>query len=104
MYTKAIKLNNCCVSAQALRKGTKKMTKKEYFMNNAPCALLSISAFACYVLYGIEYSINDYAYIAYETDKGIQSRHRLMIHYTTDGSAFVILHGIRLHISEFCRI
>ena len=77
------------------------MTKKEYFLCNAPLAALRLSYFACYVLYGIEYSINDYAYIAYETDKGIHSYHKLMVHYTADGSAFVILHGRRLHIGEF---
>ena len=79
------------------------MTKKEYFLNNAPCAALYLSYFACYVLYGIE-SIDDYAYIAYKTDKGIQSYHKLMIHYTKYGSAYVILHGKRLHMSEFCRM
>ena len=77
------------------------MTKKEYFMNNAPLAALRLSYFACYVLYGIEYSIKDFAYIAYETDKGVKSYHKLMIRYTTDGSAYVILHGKRLHIAEF---
>ena len=80
------------------------MTKKEYFQKNVPCATLGISAFAYYALYGIEYAINDYAYIAYETDKGIQSYHKLMIHYTKDGSTYVILHGSRLHMSEFSRI
>ena len=80
------------------------MTKKEYFMNNVPCASLNISAFAAYVLYGVEYDINDYAYIAYETDKGIQSYHKLMIHNTKDGNAYVNVHGSRLHISEFCRL
>ena len=82
-------------------KGAKKMTKKEYFMYNAPLAALRLSYFACYVLYGIEYAINDYAYIAYETDKGVQSYHKLMVRYTADGSAYVILHGRRLHIAEF---
>ena len=82
-------------------KGAKKMTKKEYFLYNAPCAALRLSYFACYVLYGIEYSINDFAYIAYETDKGVQSYHKLMVRYTADGSAYVILHGRRLHMAEF---
>ena len=80
------------------------MTKKEYFMNNAPCALLNISAFAAYVLYAVEYDINDYAYIAYVVDNKIQSCHKLMIHNTKDGSAYVNVHGSRLHISEFCRL
>lgn len=77
------------------------MTKKEYFLYNAPLAALRLSYFACYVLYGIEYSINDFAYIAYETDKGVQSFHKLTVRYTADGSAYVILHGRRLHIAEF---
>ena len=80
------------------------MTKKEYFLQNAPGASLNIGAFACYVLYGIEYNINDYAYIAYVVDDKIQSCHKLMVHYTKDGSAYVILRGKRLHISEFCRL
>ena len=78
--------------------------KKEYFMNNVPSAALNISAFAAYVLYGVEHDIDDYAYIAYETNKGIQSYHKLMVHYTAGGKAYVSLHGSRLHISEFCRL
>ena len=77
------------------------MTKKEYFINNAPCASLNISAFAAYVLYGVEYDINDYAYIAYVVDNKIQSYHKLMIHYTAGGKAYINMQGIRLHISEF---
>ena len=77
------------------------MTKKEYFMNNVPVGALNISAFASYVLYGVEYDIDNYAYIAYVVDDKIQSCHKLMIHYTKDGSAYVILQGTRLHISEF---
>lgn len=77
------------------------MTKKEYFQKNAPCAALSISAFEAYVIYGVEFDINDYAYIAYETDKGIQSYHKLLIRYTAEGNPYVILHGRRLHLAEF---
>lgn len=80
------------------------MTKKEYFLNNSPCATLGISAFACYVLYGIEYSINDYAYIAYVVDGKIQSCHKLMIHDTAGGKAYINVHGKRLRLDEFCRI
>ena len=72
--------------------------KKEYFMNNVPVGALNISAFASYVLYGVE---NDYAYIAYVVDDKIQSCHKLMIHYTAGGSAYVNMQGSRLHISEF---
>ena len=80
------------------------MTKKEYFSENIPVAALCISTFACYVLYGIEYDINDYAYIAYKTDTGVQAYHKLMIRYTTGGSAYVLLNGTRLKLAEFCRI
>lgn len=82
------------------------MTKKEYFRTNEPCAALYISVFAYYVLYGIEYGINDYAYIAYETktSNGVQIYHKLLIRYTAGGEAYVLLNGRRLKLSEFCRI
>lgn len=80
------------------------MTKKEYFQNNTPYAALSISAFAAYVLYGVEYDINDYAYIAYVVDGKIQSCHRLMIHDTAGGKAYINVHGSRLMLDEFCKI
>ena len=80
------------------------MTKKEYFQKNAAMAALCTSAFTYYVLYGIEYGINDYAYIAYETDTGIKEYHKLMIHYTAGGDDYVLLNGRRLKLAEFCRI
>ena len=80
------------------------MTAKEYFLNNPPVATYDICAFAHYVLYGIEHDINDYAYIVYENDGGIQSYHRLKIRYTADGSAYVFIHRTKLYMSEFCRI
>lgn len=77
------------------------MTKKEYCEKNPGYAVLPISAFACYIVHGVEYDINDYAYISYETDNRVQSYHKLMIDYTKDGSAFVRLHGKRLYLGEF---
>ena len=77
------------------------MTKKEYFLQNAPCAALSLSVFAGYALYGVE---SDYAYIAYVVDDKIQSCHKLLIHYTAGGKAYINMHGRRLHISEFCSL
>ena len=78
------------------------MTKKEYFLYHLPYAHKCTSASTYYALYGVDYKdINDYAYIAYETHSGIQSMHRLIVHYTKDGSAYVILHGRRLYIAEF---
>ena len=80
------------------------MTKKEYFSENIPVAALCISAFAYYVLYGIEYSVDNYAYITYETDKGVKEYHKLIIRYTTGGDAYVLLNGRRLKLAEFSRI
>ena len=80
------------------------MTKKEYFRTNEPCAALCISAFAYYVFYGIEYGINDYAYITYETDNGIREQHKLLIRYTKNGEPYVLLNGRRLKMSDFCKI
>ena len=80
------------------------MTKKEYFRTNEPYAALCTSAFSYYVIYGVEYGINDYAYIAYETDNGIQEQHKLLIRHTMNGDPYVLLNGMRLKLSEFCRI
>ena len=71
------------------------MTKKEYFMNNAPCAELPLTYVSSYVLYGIEYGINEFAYIAYKHRGTIKSYHKLMLN---------VLHGKRLHMSEFYRV
>ena len=80
------------------------MTKKEYFSENIPVAALCISAFAYYVLYGIEYSVDNYAYITYETDREVKEYHKLIIRYTTSGDAYVLLNGRRLKLAEFSRI
>ena len=76
------------------------MSKKEYFQKNVPVAALCISVFAYYVLYGVD----DYAYITYETDKGVKEYHKLIIRYTTNGDAYVLLNGRRLKLEEFSRI
>ena len=80
------------------------MNKREYFRTNEPCAALCISAFAYYVFYGIEYGINDYAYITYETDDGVQAQHRLLMRHTKSGEPYVLLDGRRLKMSEFDRL
>ena len=80
------------------------MTKKEYCKNNPGMAALATSAFGGYVVHGVEYGINDYAYITYETDNGVQAYHKLMIRHTTGGGAYVLLNGTRLKLAEFCRI
>ena len=80
------------------------MTKKEYFQKNVPVAALYISAFAEYVLYGIEYGINDYAYITYETDNGVQAYHKLLIRYNAHYAAYVVINGNRFYLNDFLRL
>ena len=80
------------------------MTKKEYCKKNPGMAALATSAFSGYVVHGIEYGINDYAYITYETDNGIQAYHKLIIRNTMSGGAYVLLNGTWLKLAEFCRI
>ena len=77
------------------------MTAKEYVLSNTPRATFDICPFAHYVMYGIEHDINDYAYIAYETNGGIQSYHKLKIRYTADGIAYVFIHRTKLYMSEW---
>ena len=80
------------------------MTKKEYCNNNPGMAALATSAFSGYVVHGVEYGINDYAYITYETDNGVQAYHKLVIRHARSGNPYVLLNGRRLKLSEFCRI
>lgn len=80
------------------------MTKKEYFMYNAPCAVLPLTYSSLYVLYGVEHGVNDYAYIAYKHKGIIKSYHKLMIHYTAGGKSYINVHGSRLGLEEFGRI
>ena len=80
------------------------MTKKEYCKNNPGMAALATSAFGGYVVHGVEYGINDYAYITYETDNGVKEYHKLIIRYTKGGEVYVLLNGRRLKLSDFCRI
>ena len=80
------------------------MTKKEYFQKNVPMAALYISAFAKYVFYGIEYGINDYAYITYETDNGVQVYHKLLIRYNAHYAAYVVIGGNRFYLNDFLRL
>ena len=86
------------------QEGVKKMAKKEYFQKNTPCAELLLTYNSLYVLYGVEYGVNDYAYIAYKHKGIIKSYHKLMIHYTAGGKAYINAHGRRLGLEEFCRI
>ena len=80
------------------------MTKKEYCNKNPGMAALATSAFGGYVMHGVEYGIDDRVYITYQIDDKILSYHKLIVRYTADGSAYVILHGGRLYLNEFLRL
>lgn len=80
------------------------MTKKEYFQKNTPCAELLLTYKSLYVLYGVEHGGNDFAYVAYKHKGIIKSYHKLMIHYTAGGKAYINAHGRRLALEEFGRI
>ena len=80
------------------------MTKKEYCKNKTGMAALATSAFSTYVMHGIAFGVNDYAYITYQVNDKILSCHRLLIRYNEHYEAYVLLNGRRLKLNEFCRI
>ena len=80
------------------------MTKKEYCNNNQGMAILATSAFSAYVMHGIEFGVNDHAYITYQIDNKILSYHKLLIRYNAHYAAYVVINGRRLKLNEFCRI
>ena len=80
------------------------MTKKEYCNNNQGMAILATSAFSAYVMHGIEFGVNDHAYITCQSNGKILSCHRLLIRYNAHYAAYVLLNGRRLKLNEFCRI
>ena len=79
------------------------MTKKEYCSKNPGVAALATSAFSAYVFHGIEFGVNDYAYITYQTDK-ILSYHKLLIRYNAHYAAYVVLGGNRFYLNDFLRL
>lgn len=76
------------------------MTKKEYCKENPGMAALATSAFGGYVFHGVEYDIDDYAYITYQTDK-ILAWHKLKIRYNAHGAAYVVINGNRFYLNDF---
>ena len=79
------------------------MTKKEYCKNNPGMAVLATSAFGGYVVHGIEYGIDDRAYITYQIDDKILSYRTLLIRYNEHCAASVVINGSRFYINEFLR-
>lgn len=78
------------------------MTKKEYCINNKPVAYYS--GLNGLEINGIEYGINDYLYCTSGAWNGKKQYHKLKINYSTDGGAFVRLHGYRILLNECIRM
>lgn len=77
------------------------MTKKEYCNNNPGMAALATSAFGGYVVHGIEYGADEYAYITYQINNKILSYHKLLIRYNAHSAAYVVINGNRFHLNDF---
>ena len=80
------------------------MTKKEYCNNNPGIAVLATSAFSAYVMHGIDFGINDRAYITYQANNKILSYHKLLIRYNAHYAAYVVLGGNRFYLNDFLRL
>lgn len=82
------------------------MTKREYCLNRPAIAGYQISNCFWWELHGIEYGIDDVAYLSLRSDTGLASYHRLRI-YTTNGDdpkSYVKVGNTRLYLDEFIRV
>ena len=78
------------------------MNKKEYCINNK--AVAYYSGFGGLEIHGIEYGVNDYLYCTSGAWTGKKSHHKLKIQYSTNGGAFVRLHGYKISLDECIRM
>ncbi len=91
------------------------MTKKEYCLNNEPIACHDYYRMQ---IHGIEYGINDYAYISRLYQKTVCGKtcvmfHKVKINYDNDGNAYIIVnerkfdgrrHKLILSLDKFIRV
>lgn len=77
------------------------MTKKEFC--NCP-SIAYYSGFGGFEIKGIEYGINDVLYAVSGAWTALKSYHRLKIRYSSSGSPYVVLRGIRIHLDECIRM
>ena len=80
------------------------MTKKEYCNNNPGMAILATSAFGGYVMHGVDFGVNDHAYISCQSNGKILSCHRLLIRYNAHYAAYVVIGGNRFYLNDFLRL
>lgn len=82
------------------------MTKKEYCLNHPAIAGYQISNCFWWGFHGIEYGIDDAAYLSLHSDTGLVSYHRRRI-YTTNGDNardYVKVGNSRLYLNDFLRV
>lgn len=82
------------------------MTKREYCLNHPAIAGYQSGNCFWWELHGIEYGIDDAAYLSLHSDTGLVSYHRRRI-YTTNGDEsryYVKVGNIRLYLDEFMRV
>lgn len=78
------------------------MTKKEYCESHDSTAYYS--GFNGLEIKGVEYGINDYLYCVSGAWGGGKAYHKLIIHYSRRGAAYVMLHGYRVPLDECIRM
>jgi len=82
------------------------MTKREYCLNNPAIAGYQISNCFWWGCHGIEYGVEDVAYLSLHSDTGLVSYHRRRI-YTTNGDdprSYVKVGNARLYLDDFIRV
>lgn len=80
------------------------MSKREYCLNHPAIAGYQISNCSWWELHGIEYGIDDVAYLSLHTDTSLISYHRRRVYTTNDARDFVKVGNIRLYLDEFIRV
>lgn len=78
------------------------MTKREYCENNPVCAMYSFG-YTGLEIHGIEYGLDDYIIYKYTDGEKVYSYHKSKIQYTTNGNAYFVWRGRRIHLSECIR-
>lgn len=76
------------------------MTKKEWFDTHENVCEYFVTYDFGYVCHGVEYGIEDYAYIRVVVCGRTVSYHRVKLHYT-DGDAYVYVNGVKLWMDYF---
>lgn len=80
------------------------MTKKEYIDSHEMNSIHSVTAWLGYACHGVEYGIDDYAYISTIVNGEIDSYHKVKIYYDPNGRAYMFVNGVKLWADDFLRV